>query len=78
METARVDGVVPAEGVDGDWSLAASGAVMFTRAARPGRDALRRRTLSDDDPVAAVGAVDDDGVGLAVAAAAPASRRGRG
>ena len=55
--------VVAAQGVDDRAGRWASAPVMFTLAARPDdRDAAR--VAGDGDHVVAVGAVDDDGVGL--------------
>ena len=50
--------------------MAASAPVMFTCAARPSTE-TPVRVAGDDDRVVAVGAVDDDGVGLAVAGRCP-------
>ena len=61
----------PARALTVSRSLAASAPVMFTWAARPRTDGAAR-VADDQDDVVAVGAVDDDGVRLAVAAAAGA------
>ena len=71
----RGDAVVAAERVDDEASFAPSALVMFTCAASPSTEA-EGPGADDVDDVGAVGAVDDDGVGLPVAGR-PAERPGQ-
>ena len=77
-ERRGVDGVVAAEAVDRQLCRAASTCAMRHRG-RQGPLTVTVPPLPDDlDRVGAGGAVDDDGVGLAVAGAAAGAPPGRG
>ena len=74
LQRGGVDRVVAAQAVDVRLSLAPSASVMCTVADRPVTTAVLP-DAGDRDGVVAVGAVDDDGVGLAVAGAAAGRAR---